>query len=248
MSLTSIIIPTYNGLHLLAPCIDAIRQYTAVPYEIIVVDNGSTDETLAYCLKESLIFISLPENLGFPIACNTGMSVASGDQVVLLNNDVIVSHHWLDHMLIALYSEDEIGIVGPMTRYVSGIQRVDYVYENSEQFHALARKWNISDPLIWHKTERIVGLCFLLRRELMNVVGLLDEQFSPGHYEDDDYCFRARAHGYKLIACGDVLVHHVGSASFKLLYPDGWQELIQRNHQLFIDKWHVNPHQFIVQS
>lgn len=245
MSLTSIVIPTYDGLPLLSSCVDSIRQYTDAPYEIIVVDNGSRDGTLEYCLKEQLIFISLSENAGFPVACNLGMSMASGDQILLLNNDVIVSHNWLNNMLKALHSEERIGIVGPVTGSTSGIQQVDYNYENDQQFQELAQKWNISEPLKWITTERIVGLCFLFRRELMAAVGLLDEGFSPGHYEDDDYCFRARAHGYKLIVCGDVLVHHVGSASFKKEYPAGWQDIVARNHQRFIDKWHVNPHQFI---
>lgn len=75
---TSIIIPTYNGLKLLEACVESIRQHTASPYEIIVVDNASTDDTAAFCRKNKLTFISLPENRGFPAACNLGLQLASG--------------------------------------------------------------------------------------------------------------------------------------------------------------------------
>lgn len=246
MSVTSIVIPTFNGLPLLVSCVESIRSYTDTPYEIIVVDNGSRDGTLEYCRKQKLLFISLPSNVGFPIACNLGMSAASGDQILLLNNDVIVSKGWMTNMLNALYSEDNIGIVGPVINKVSGVQQVDCQYTDIRHFQKLANKWNVPDKSKWQLVERIVGVCFLFRRALMDTIGLLDERFSPGHYEDDDYCYRARSHGYKLLVCGDVLIHHEGSASFKQNNPDGWQNLIDRNHQQFIDKWHIDPHQFIL--
>lgn len=246
MSTTSIVIPSCNGLPLLVSCLESIREYTDSPYEIIVVDNGSKDGTLEYCRKKKHIFISLPSNVGYPIACNLGMSAASGDQILLLNNDVIVSHGWLNNMLEALYSEKNIGIVGPVTNNVSGIQQVNCEYRDIQQFQEIASKWNAPDRSKWKMVERIVGVCFLFRRELMDTIGLLDERFTPGHYEDDDYCLRARSHGFKLVVCGDVLVHHEGSASFKEHFPDGWQNLINRNHQQFIDKWDIDPHQFIV--
>lgn len=248
MSVTSIIIPTFNGLSLLISCIESIRSYTDVPYEVIVVDNGSRDGTLEYCQKEKLLFISLPTNTGYPKACNLGMLAASGDQILLLNNDVIVSQGWLNTMLSALYSEEQIGIIGPVATHVNGVQQVECHYSDMNQFQQIAGEWNVPDRSKWQYAERIVGLCFLFRRELMDTIGMLDERFSPGHYEDDDYCFRARSHGYKLLVCRDVLIHHEGSASFKRDYPDGWQELIDRNHQLFIDKWQVDPHQFIFPS
>ena len=245
MTMTSIIIPTYNGRHLLEPCVEAIRQYTDQPYEIIVVDNGSTDGTEVYCRLNQLTFISLPENRGFPVACNLGLQLASGDDLLLLNNDVIVSHNWLSNLKASLYSAADIGIVGPVTNYASGRQKVRTAYTDMPGFHSEAQTANIPDPKKWMETIRIVGLCFLFRRTVLDAVGFLDERYSPGHYEDDDYCYRARLKGFKLLIAGDCLVHHEGSASFKEVYSTELQELVERNRKLFINKWHLDPAQFI---
>ncbi|WP_042203089.1 glycosyltransferase family 2 protein [Paenibacillus camerounensis] len=245
MTLTSIIIPTYNGRKLLEACVESIRQHTASPYEIIVVDNASDDGTAAYCRKNRLTFISLPENRGFPAACNMGLQLASGDDLLLLNNDVIVSHNWLSNLKGALYSAPEVGIVGPVTNYASGRQQVRTSYSDMPGFHAEALAANVPDRVKWQETVRIVGLCFLFKRTVLDRVGLLDERYSPGHYEDDDYCYRARLKGFRLLIGGDCLVHHEGSASFKQVYSAELQELVERNRKLFIDKWHLDPAQFI---
>lgn len=245
MSTTSIIIPTYNGLELLQACVDSIRTYTQTNYEIIVVDNGSTDGTLHYCMNERIPFVSLPDNRGFPIACNAGLKVASGDELVLLNNDCTVTSNWLSNMLNCLYSAEDIGIVGPTTNYASGKQQVDLVFETMEEFQWIAYDLNQPDPSKWQQIDRLVGLCFVFRRSFMDQIGLLDEQFTPGHYEDDDYCYRARLAGYRLIMAGDVIIHHKGSASFRKQAIEEIEKLITINHQKFIDKWGVDPRNFI---
>ncbi|MCM3175095.1 glycosyltransferase family 2 protein [Paenibacillus sp. MER 99-2] len=250
MTCTSIIIPTYNGLDLLQSCIASIRQYTGAhtPYEIVVVDNGSTDGTAAYCAKERLRFVRLPENRGFPAACNAGLRVAIGDELLLLNNDVTVTSCWLENLRTTLYSDEQVGITGPVTNYASGIQQVKVDFHSMEHFQELARENNVSDPEKWIEVKRIVGLCMLIRRRVLDSIGLLDEAYSPGHYEDDDYCYRARVKGFRLRVCGDVLVHHQGSASFLKTDPDTWKQLLERNRSIFINKWQVDPLEYIETS
>lgn len=79
----------------------------------------------------------------------------------------------------------------------------------------------------------------------MQEIGLLDERFSPGHYEDDDYCHRARMAGYKLMIAGDTFVHHHGSLSFCKQRRAELKSLISRNLKLFIDKWGYDPRTLI---
>ncbi|MNR61307.1 hypothetical protein D3C85_1830300 [compost metagenome] len=79
----------------------------------------------------------------------------------------------------------------------------------------------------------------------MRTIGLLDEQFSPGHFEDDDYCYRARLAGYRIVIAKDSFVYHHGSASFIRNDQEAVDRLLKRNRQLFMNKWGVDPHQFI---
>ena len=242
MSKTSIIIPTFNGRDLLKDCLYAIRQHTPEPVEIIVVDNGSTDGTADICRQEKVTFISLPANRGFPAACNAGLKLASGDTLLLLNNDVLVTRDWLKHLLACLHSEPEIGIVGPLTNYASGRQQITEPFTHVDD---MTERFNRQDPASWQPTQRIVGLCFLFKRELLERIGFLDERYGQGHYEDDDYCYRARLAGYRLMIAGDVFVFHHGSSSFSRDGEHRVQELIERNRQQFIAKWQVDPAVFI---
>ena len=245
MRLTSIIIPTHNGAPLLEQCIYEIRRFTEEPYEIIVVDDGSSDHTTEVCRRERLVFVSLPRNGGFPIACNSGLQVAAGDTIVLLNNDIIVSRHWLSNMQTCLYSAEDIGIVGPMTNYASGSQQHHLGYSNLDTFHEMTLEANRKDPSKWRSVNRLVGMCFVMKRELLDQVGLLDEIYAPGHYEDDDYCYRARQRGFRLMVAGDTYVHHHGSASFNHYSRQAIYELINANRKKFTDKFGVDPLTFI---
>ncbi|MFD2612355.1 glycosyltransferase family 2 protein [Paenibacillus gansuensis] len=238
MNLTSIIIPNYNGRTLLADCIYSIRQHTDVPYEIIVVDNGSTDGSTEFCRQEQITFVSLPENRGFPAACNIGLQLSRGDNLLLLNNDVLVTREWLERMLDCLHSSADIGVVGPVTDYASGRQQLDV--SGMQQEEVLAQ-FSTRDRGKWQVADRIVGLCYLMKREVFDRVGLLDERFSPGHYEDDDYCFRVRLEGYRLMIAGDSFIYHLGSKSFGKEDQEQVKELLIRNREKFIAKWGVDP-------
>ncbi|GIP39126.1 glycosyl transferase [Paenibacillus sp. J31TS4] len=245
MGLTSIIIPTFQGLYLLRECVASIRSHTHSPYEIIVVDNGSDDGTLQYCREENLMVISFPNNRGFPIAVNWGLRIAAGDHLLLLNNDIVVGPNWLDNMLACLASSPDIGIVGPYTNYISGRQQRNPEYETIEGYQEAAAAYNKQDPGKYVTTERLVGFCMLFSRELMERIGLLDERYSPGHYEDDDYCYRARKAGYRLMISGDVIVHHHGSATFLKMDSKERAHLVRESYKKFVDKWGFDPNSLI---
>ncbi|MDQ0886072.1 GT2 family glycosyltransferase [Paenibacillus sp. V4I9] len=242
MQVTSIVIPTFNGLTLLKECVASIRSHTSVPFEIIVVDNGSQDGTLEYCYRERLKLVSIPTNRGFPAACNYGLQIATGNTLMLLNNDTIVTPNWLDNLLRCLYSSEDIGMVGPVTNYASGKQQIQEPFTNIAD---MAAKYNNVDTSLWQETERLVGICLLFKRELLDKVGFMDERFSPGHFEDDDLCYRARLAGYRLLITGDCFIFHHGSSSFSKKGQEAVQGLLQQNRQKFIDKWGVDPHSFI---
>ncbi|MBP2002129.1 GT2 family glycosyltransferase [Paenibacillus shirakamiensis] len=237
---TSIIIPTYNGEQLLLECLDSIQAYTSLPYEIIVVDNASTDGTVSALQKRGggIRIGRHAENLGFARAVNTGLMMAKGSQVLLLNNDTLVTEHWLDHMLICLYSEPDIGAVGPVTNYIGGEQQIPVPYQVIDEMWDFAKLYNSqSDPARWVKTNRLAGFCLLLKRSIWEHTGYLDEGYRIGNYEDDDYMLRLRFQGLKLIIAKDVFIHHVGSATMRTLGSEGYEQVNGRNEHFFQQKW-----------
>lgn len=241
---TSIIIPTRNGLPLLRRCIEAIRRHTdpaATPYEIVVVDDASADGTALWCREEGLAFIRLPLGRGFPAACNAGMRLSAGNRLLLMNNDVTATYGWLQVLNDALDSDPEAGIAGPVSNYVSGRQQVEVPFADMDEFHRIARANNVPDPRRREEAKRLIGFCMLVKREVYDRIGPFDERFSPGHYEDDDYCMRARQAGYRLLICRDALVHHEGSATFRELGDEALRALVERNRGIYIDKWNTEP-------
>lgn len=219
LGLTSIVIPTYNGLDLLRPCLEAIAAHTLEPHEIIVVDNGSTDGTTAWLTEHrpDVTVVALPENVGYPRGINYGLERATGDYIVTLNNDTEVTAGWLYEMIKVMEADPRCGLVGPMSDNVSGIQKGEPTRGNIE-------------------TQRLTGFCLLMRRAVVEQLGGLDTRFGLGNYDDDDYCLRAIIKGWTLrIACA-AFVHHVGFQTWERTGAD-LNALLEHNRRLFNEKW-----------
>ena len=106
---TSIILITHNLFHFTKQCLDSIWRSTHEPYELIFIDNNSTDDTLPYLRSlDNITLLCNTENRGFPVAANQGIRAARGKQILLLNNDTIVTTGWLHRMLNGLYSNQNI--------------------------------------------------------------------------------------------------------------------------------------------
>lgn len=243
---TSIIIPTYNQLLFLKQCLDSIDKHTEPLHEIIVVDNASADGTADFLnsLGGKVRFRVLESNRGFAGAVNVGLMMAKGRTIVLLNNDTLVTHRWLDNMLRCLKSDPDIGAVGPVTNYISGDQRISVPYRKVEDMPAFARKHNRSDRSKWQITERLMGYCLLFRRELFESLGYFDEGFEVGNFEDDDYMVRTRMLGKTLVIARDTFIHHFGSVSIKAV-GEPMNGINDRNHSFFLGKWN-NPSEWIL--
>ncbi|WP_018754762.1 glycosyltransferase [Paenibacillus terrigena] len=239
---TSIVIATFNKLEYNQLCIESIRKYTShLDYEIIVVDNNSTDGTVGWLREqEDIVTVYNTENMGFPRACNQGIELSSGDAILLLNNDTIVTTNWLDNMIIALTSDELIGAVGTVTNNCSNLQDIAVNYDNLEQMQDFAQKFNNSSSSLWEERPRLIGYNLLIKKSVLEIIGDLDERFSPGNYEDDDLCLRIRLAGYRLMLCKDTFIHHFGSTSFKE-NADKYDALLSTNQQKFEDKWGFSP-------
>jgi GT2 family glycosyltransferase len=243
---TSIIILTYNNLDYNKICIESIRKYTKNNnYEIIVVDNNSTDGTVEWLKEQKDIrVIYNKENLGFPKGCNQGIKMATGEEILLLNNDTIVTPGWLENLRECLYSSESIGAVGPVTNSCPNYQSIPINYDSVEDMIEFAEKYNYGEPKKWEERLRLIGYCMLIKKEVIDKVGLLDEIFTPGNFEDDDYSLRMRKAGYKLILCKNSFIHHFGSASFEKKSKE-FSELLIKNREKFFEKWGFDPYHIV---
>jgi O-antigen biosynthesis protein len=236
--LTSIIVVTHNQLDYTRRCLDSVRRFTDEPYEPVLIDNGSADGTAAYL--ESVVDATVilnDENKGFPAAANQGMKAAKGAQIVLLNNDCVVTTGWLKRLLRALDSDPKIGLAGPCSNFVSGEQQIPVTYdEDLVGLDGFAWDWGKANDGVRQDTDRLVGFCLMIRRELVDEIGLLDEQFGIGCFEDDDYSRRALEAGYRAVIARDAYVQHFGGRTFVGNGVD-FAALMKRNEELYRKKW-----------
>nr|WP_249316825.1 glycosyltransferase [Bacillus sp. FJAT-50079] len=223
-------------------CLESIYTHTDHnKIEVIVVDNGSSDGTVDYIKEQKEITAVFNEkNLGFAKGCNQGVKMATGERFLFLNNDTVVTKNWLDRMLDVLEHSDKIGMVGPVSNYVSGHQKVDVLYESLTELDAFANTYCEKKRGKTRQVLRLVGFCLLVKREVLDVIGVFDEQFEYGSFEDDDLCLRALQHGYQLHIVEDSFVHHHGHATFTGNKEINMNELYWKNRQRFIEKWQVD--------
>ena len=235
--LTSIVLVTFNQWPHTKACLDSIRLLTDEPYELIVVDNGSTDGTVEFLRADPQIrLLENGRNRGFPAAANQGILASQGQQVLLLNNDTVVTTGWLERLLTACNSHAAIGLAGPVTNHISGEQQVSVSYEDLTQLDGFAWDWGKQHHRRVQPTDRLVGFCLLIKKEVIDRIGLLDEQFGIGNFEDDDYCRRAIAAGYQCVIARDAFIHHVGSATFRNSGVN-FGRLLQENQRKYQEKW-----------
>lgn len=235
----SLIIPCWNGWPYTRECLSSVRRWTAEPYEVLLVDNGSGDGTAAKAAAlgdPHLRVIRNASNRGFAAAINQGMEAARGAHLVWLNNDTIVTPGWLDRLVAASERAPWVGAVGPCTGEINGLQKVPAPYRDLSSLPQFAEARALMNAGRVTHAHRLAGFCFLVKREAVRRVGLLDENFGQGCYEDFDYCLRLRQAGYELLVAEDVFIHHHGHKTFE---GNGVSSARARavNREIFIDKW-----------
>ena len=227
----SIVIPTYNHCDdLLIPCIDSIQKYSSMSeVELVIVANGCSDNTIAYVntlTHLTIQFIWTTEALGYTKATNLGIKQASGDYVVLMNNDLVLleqpKDQWLE-MLRSPFDSDKVGITGP----------VKFDWDCGGNTYECMAFWLV-----------------MMRRELFSEIGILDEIYSPGMGEDSDFCIRTTRAGYSLVSVPQDIkgnfgtgivnqqfpIYHIGNGTF----ADNNTEknvIIERNNKVLAEKY-----------
>ncbi len=223
-----IIICIHNALDDVKKCIESIVQFTHQPYHLILIDDGSDQDTAFYLENKALeidaeLYRS-EEATGYTYAANRGLRVSSADFVVLLNSDTVVSAQWIDRMILCARSDEQIGVVGPLSNTASW-QSVPKLEENGDwatnklpagvSVHDMAELVAKYSGQVYPDMPFLNGFCLLIRRSLIEDIGLFDEDvFGQGYGEEDDFALRAREAGWKLALADDVYIYHAQSKSY----------------------------------
>jgi GT2 family glycosyltransferase len=246
-ALTSVIIPCWNALALTRVCLKQLVRWTTRPYELIIIDNASADGSGAWLkdfrsrvLRENphkalrrFRIVTNKTNLGYPAAMNQGIRAARGALLLFGNNDVAVTPLWLENMQEALKAP-RAAIAGvsafslPPRAHGSRIswgRRPWYRGIKSLERYAIA--WSLEGrcPVFFPADGFFPGFWFLTRRSVLDRVGVFDERYGQGGFEDMDMQWRMRRLGYRLGFSGRSFVHHIefgccqmNGMKFKTLY------------------------------
>lgn len=219
----SLIIPCFNKVEVTRKCVESIFENTDLPFEIILVDNGSTDDTAHYI--ESLMHthpnvrhIKNDLNPGFVWAYNKGFSAATGKYLVTMRNDVTLRKGWLEGMVRAAEAPS-IGIVGAWTNYI-----FDNEVQPSEEGASTG-----------FFAKRADSSFMLIKREVIDVIGGFDSRFGQSNFADDDYCIRAQLAGFDIWIINNALVDRGYNRTFLGQIPD--VQSVQDDFKILQAKW-----------
>jgi GT2 family glycosyltransferase/glycosyltransferase involved in cell wall biosynthesis len=224
-----IIVCVHNALADVQACLTSVVRYTRPPYSLLIVDDGSGEETRDYLADfaggQGVQLIRNEQAKGYTLAANQGLRQSQADYAVLLNSDTIVTPGWLDRLVACGESDARIGLIGPLSNTASW-QSIPALFdaqgdwaENQlppevdlpEMGRLLARYANRLYP----RLPFLNGFCLVIKRGLIKKIGIFDEKtFGAGFGEENDYCLRARQAGFELAVADDAYIYHHQSRSY----------------------------------
>lgn len=229
----TIVIPNYNGNKYLEACIESIYKQTYREYEIIIVDNASTDSDYKWIKDNKEVkFISLDKNYGFSRAVNEGIRLAKGEYVLLLNNDTELDENFLWNMLCTIKKDKNIfSVSSKMLQYYNR----ELIDDAGDEYTAIgwARKRGEGEEKQNYSCDnRVFSTCAgaaLYRKSIFQKIGYFDERFFA-YLEDVDISYRANIYGFKNVFSSQSVVYHIGSATSGNGYSDFKIHLSARNN------------------
>jgi GT2 family glycosyltransferase len=248
-SIVDIVIPTYANVRGLVLCIESIRACTPEPHKIIIVNNGDCKQIGEYLSKQTGITYIRKDRMNFAQAVNEGIKAGSGQYVMILNDDVIVSKGWLKNLIDVC--KDEIGMAGPLSNCDQGWLHNYQINVGGVDLKPGQNTFSEIDPIIQDiydyrspyfetpEREWLAFYCTLVRRDALEKTGLLNEQFTNSG-EDVDLCRRVRKMGYKIVQNYQSFVFHFGAISRKLLEqedPGSYHEANRKTNSYLKNLW-----------
>lgn len=227
-----VIVCVHNSLLDVERCLGSVKKTLRLGDKLIIVDDGSDSPTKSYCEKvrselgsEFCLLLRREEGSGFCRAANAGLRESSAETVIILNSDTIVAGDWIERLTGCMVSNWQIGIVGPLSN-AGGWQSIpelpsktmvsNLIYEDSQTISDIHKNCaGNRDHFAFPIVEQINGFCFAISREVINVVGLFDEEnFPAGYGEENDFTFRAMDAGFLCAVAIDCFVFHAKTKSY----------------------------------
>lgn len=240
-----IIVPVYNGLHIIKDCLTAVQKRTSWPFRLYIVDDASDEKTAKWLRKYALAYpentevITNKKNKGFSASVNRGIKAGKGEYVCLLNSDVVVTPLWLTKMIMAQKANPRNQIVCPATNNTAVVnvplsEGASYLQMNKVLEKFAVRRYPEIMP---------TGFCFLFRRELTEKIGVFDEGY-PNFGEESDYWMKVIHHvegdlypKYRAVMADDAYVFHERGVSFSSLGADAEANLRKQAAGRFEELW-----------
>ena len=222
-ALPVVIVPVFNALEALDACLAALDRSLPKDARVHIADDASTDPRIAPLIADwqqrSALAVSVvrrERNRGFPGNCNAAFVETGDADVVLLNSDTEPAGDWLSRLVACADSDPHIASATPWSNNGEIVSFPNFVSPNPlpEDAEALAQAAERMSPTR-PNLPTAVGFCMYLRRAALNAVGGFDaDTFGKGYGEENDWCLRAEAHGWRHVLCDDAYVVHRGHASF----------------------------------
>lgn len=226
-----IVIPVYNALEDVQRCLESVEKNTdgfrVTTYVVNDASNKETTEFLrVFCEnKINFVLIEHEKNMMYTRTVNDGLRASKSDYVITLNSDTIVTKGWLQGLVRCMRSDNQIGVVGPLSNAASW-QNIPELLDENNQFAVndipnnmlpdeMAEYVNKVSHHVYPRVPFVNGFCFMISRDVINKIGYLDEEtFPTGYGEENDYCLRVADAGFTLAIADDTYVFHAKSKSF----------------------------------